>query len=193
MAAPLYTDLPTLKLALNITTTDASRDALLNVALKGAGRAIYRRTGGRRFDKDAAPTVRVIDTPGRVVWDRRLCKMRLMVPDLATATGLLVQSEDGSVTYADVDVVYPDSPDRPITDLARGAWPHRVKLTGTFGWPEVPEDIIQAHLLQAMRYYRRKDSPEGIAGSAEWGLVRVPRMDPDVEEMIAGYCIPAVG
>lgn len=192
MAAPLYTDKPTLKLALNINTADTERDPLLDIALNGAGRAIYRRTGGRRFDKDAAPTVRILDTPGRVVWDRQLCKERLMVPDIATATGLLVQSEDGATTY-DFDVVYPDSPDRPITDLARGAWPRRVKITATFGWPEVPEDIIQAHLLQAMRLYRRKDSPEGIAGSAEWGLVRVPRVDPDVEEMIADYCFPAVG
>jgi hypothetical protein len=191
MPAPLYTDKPTLKLALNINTSDTARDSLLDTALKGAARAIYRRTGQRRFDKDAAPTTRILFTEGRVVWDRALCRFRLMVPDIATDTGLLVQDETGTVNY-DFEVVYPDDPAYPITDLARGAWPRKVKLTARFGWPEVPEDIVQAHLLQAMRYYRRKDSPEGIAGSAEWGLVRVPRIDPDVEEMIQDYCFPAV-
>lgn len=191
MAAPVYTNLATLKLALGIKTTDTTRDPLLNIALNGGARAIYRRTGKRRFDKDPAPTTRTIETRLRTVWDRRLCKHRLMLPDIATATGLLVRSPDWSVTYP-VDILYPDSPDEPITGVAYYDFPWQVEVTATFGWPSVPDDIVQAHLLQSMRYYRRKDSPEGIAGSAEWGLVRVPRVDPDVEEMIADYCFPAV-
>lgn len=189
MAAPQYATRDTLKLALNIT--DSSRDSLVDIALAAAARAIYRRTGKRRFDKDPAPTTRILDVRGRQVWDRRLCAYRLMTPDIATAAGIEIKSEDGTASYL-VKPVYPDSPDEPIQGLI-GTFPDRIALTAQFGWPEVPDDIIQAHLLQAMRYYRRKDSPEGIAGSAEWGLVRVPRVDPDVEEMIQDYCYPAVG
>ena len=191
MSVPLYVDVDTLKLALGIKTTDPTRDPLLDIALSGAARAIYRRTGKRRFDQDSTPTSKIIETRGRTVWDRHLCRHRLLLPDIATATGLLVQDEAGTTTYP-VDIQYPDSPDEPITSVAMYAFPWRVKVTATFGWPNVPDDIVQAHLLQAMRYYRRKDSPEGIAGSAEWGLVRVPRVDPDVEEMISDYCYPAV-
>ena len=191
MAVPSYVQLETLKLALGMTKPgETYRDELLNIALSGAARAISRKTGNRRFDRDPVPTSRVIATVGRTLWDRRWREYRLMVPDIAAVDGLVVASETGVVEFSATPVA-PDDPSEPITGIL-GSFPDRVRITAVWGWPETPDDIIQAQLLQAMRYYRRKDSPEGIAGSAEWGLVRIPRLDPDVAEMIEDYCFPAV-
>jgi hypothetical protein len=52
---------------------------------------------------------------------------------------------------------------------------------------------VQATLIQAARLYRRKDSPEGVTGSAEWGVVRLPRIDPDVSALIKDLTLPGIG
>jgi hypothetical protein len=57
----------------------------------------------------------------------------------------------------------------------------------------VPDEVVQATLLQAGRLYRRKDSPEGVTGSADWGMVRLPRLDPDVMALIEPYMLPGFG
>ncbi len=48
-------------------------------------------------------------------------------------------------------------------------------------------------LLTAARLYRRKDSPEGIIGSNDFGTVRVTRFDPDIESMAAPVLDWSVG
>lgn len=87
---------------------------------------------------------------------------------------------------------------RPITALLRvgGIWGYergRVRVTARFGWPDVPDDIEQAALIQASRLFKRKDSPEGVTGSAEWGVVRLSRRDPDVWNLIEPYILPGFG
>lgn len=191
MAIPTYIDRDTLKLAVGMKLVDTTRDPLLDIAIAGAARAIFRKTGQRRFDKDQTPTTQLVPTLNRVVWDRVWYDYRLILPDIASQVGLLVQSETGVLDIAHT-VIAPSDNSKPITGIL-GTFPDRIRVTAQFGWPEVPGDIVQAHLIQSMRYYRRKDSPEGIAGTAEWGLVRVPRLDPDVAEMLEDYCYPAVG
>ena len=63
-----------------------------------------------------------------------------------------------------------------------------VRITGVFGWPEVPKAINQATVIQAMRHYKRLDSPLGVAGFGDFGVVRVSRfLDPDVEQLVQPY------
>lgn len=52
------------------------------------------------------------------------------------------------------------------------AWNRKVKL---------------ACLMQAARYWKRKDSPEGVAGFGDLGPIRVMSFDPDVERMVGRY------
>ena len=81
----------------------------------------------------------------------------------------------------------------PVTELLSGwgGWPGlRVRVTARWGWPVVPRDVSMATLLLANRLYLRKDSPEGVAGSSEWGAVRLSRWDPDVEALISPYIMP---
>lgn len=48
-------------------------------------------------------------------------------------------------------------------------------------------DIELAMLMQAGRLYRRRSSPEGVAGFGEFGAVRVSRIDADIEALLAPY------
>lgn len=196
--APVYTDLATLKLALSIT--DTARDSLLNKAIAGAEMAINRRTG-RRFDKDGAASARTYRTIGRVICDRD--GEALIVDDISTASALVVEVGDGTTWTTLAATDYDTEPDnatiqgRPITRIrylyGGFRWYRKARVTAIWGWPAVPDDIVTAALIQAGRYYRRKDSPEGIAGSADWGLVRVPNLDPDVKAMLDPYMLPGFG
>jgi hypothetical protein len=65
-----------------------------------------------------------------------------------------------------------------------------VKVTGVWGWASVPMSIKQATILMASRLYKRNDSPLGVAGFGEIGVVRVSRLDPDVEALISPFKKP---
>lgn len=65
-----------------------------------------------------------------------------------------------------------------------------VKITGVWGWASVPMPIKQATILMASRLYKRNDSPLGVAGFGEIGVVRVSRLDPDVEALIMPFRKP---
>ena len=63
-----------------------------------------------------------------------------------------------------------------------------VKVTAVFGWPAVPKAIEQATILQAARHFKRFDSPLGVAGFGDFGVVRVSRfLDPDVQMLVEPY------
>ncbi|KAB8162924.1 phage gp6-like head-tail connector protein [Streptomyces sp. 3MP-14] len=189
-----YADLATLKSALHIAPDDTSADALLNSAVASASRSIDVACG-RRFWLDDEATERVFSLRGRL-----LCSEdgeRLLVDDIG-ADDITVETggAGGWTPVNEVDLA-PDNAvarGRPVTALIAGGWAGpRVRITARWGWPAVPDDIRQAALIQAQRLYRRKDSPEGVTGSAEWGVVRLSRRDPDVWSLIEHYQAPGFG
>lgn len=192
-----YADREALKVRLNIEPTDTSRDGMLDSALAAASRGIDRSTG-RRFWLDPEATARTFTLSGRV-----MCGdggERLLLDDMGAAP-TLVETGSGS-SWATV-TGYDTAPDnaivrgRPITALllAFGGWGAgpRARVTAAWGWPTVPDEITEATLIQAARLYRRKDSPEGITGSAEWGVVRLSRRDPDAWALIEHFVVPGFG
>ena len=56
-------------------------------------------------------------------------------------------------------------------------WPFtrldRIQITGQWGWPAVPLAVKQACLQLATDFYKFKDAPFGMAGSADLGVVHV--------------------
>ncbi|WP_234431794.1 phage head-tail connector protein [Streptomyces sp. NRRL S-241] len=193
-----YADLGMLKRQLNLDDDDDSRDALLEQALTAASRSIDRATG-RRFWLDGTAVQRVYRPQGRTVLEDD--GTVLLVDDIGSTSGLVV--ETGSPAAWSALTGWETLPDnaltdgRPVTALLRaGSWgsgTSRVRITARFGWPAVPDEIVQATLLQANRLYKRKDSPEGVTGSAEWGVVRLSRRDPDVWNLIEPYVLPGFG
>lgn len=196
-----YATLETLKLQVGIGATDATRDTLLNQVLGSASRGIDAYTG-RRFYADADATARTYRTRDRVVGDPD--GDLIYVDDISTETGLIVETRTGSGASVSWTAVtdYLTEPDNAlakgeaITSLRRDrrCWAtDQLRVTAKWGWPAIPDVVVQATLLQAGRLYKRKDSPEGVSGSAEWGVMRVSRIDPDVQALLAHLVLPAVG
>lgn len=87
---------------------------------------------------------------------------------------------------------FPYTTIRPIDG---GYWPMSVyrgqasvRVQATFGWPDVPDPVVRAAVLQASRLFTRNDSPLGVAGFGDMGVMRVSRfVDPDVEALLNPY------
>jgi hypothetical protein len=62
-----------------------------------------------------------------------------------------------------------------------------VEVVGTFGWAAVPIAIKQAVLMLAQRQFKRYDSPLGVAGVGDLGIMRVSRIDPDVQALVSPF------
>jgi len=61
-----------------------------------------------------------------------------------------------------------------------------LKITGSFGYASTTPAIIrEACLLQSVRVFKRKDSPFGVAGIGELGVVRISTLDPDVKMLLS--------
>lgn len=191
-----YAELAELKAMRDIT--DNADDTLLQSRLTRASRAIDDRTG-RRFYADGSATARTYRTRGRTVHDDD--GELLLVDDVSTTTGLVVEVGDGSSWTAVTD--YDTEPEnaiargRAIESLRRtlGCWStnRRVRVTAAWGWPAVPDPIVEATLLLANRRWMRKNSPEGISGWATEGATRVSRFDPDIEDLVGPYVLEGFG
>lgn len=195
---PEYTSLATVKDMLGKTTAD-DRDNLITAAIVAGASWIDRRTG-RSFGADTSTSQRVFRPRGRVICDGT--DEILRVDDFATETGLVVETATGIGGTWTAVTTYETGPDNAAAYgksysqiRATAGWiPYagKVRVTARWGWPMVPDEIAQANALLAARLYRRKDSPQGVLGSPEWGPMRVSRADPDVESLIAPFVIPLI-
>jgi hypothetical protein len=69
-----------------------------------------------------------------------------------------------------------------------------VRITAQFGFgTAIPVDVQQACVLMSLRQYSRYNSPLGVAGFGDMGAVRVSRIDPDIQSMLAPYRRNVVG
>jgi hypothetical protein len=64
----------------------------------------------------------------------------------------------------------------------------RITITGKWGWPAPPAPIVEATSILAGRLLNRSRTPNAIAAVGMDGVgVRIPRVDPDVQAMLAPY------
>lgn len=200
MATTLYATLDELKTRLQISLTDTTQDAALTDVLTAACRQVDEDCG-RRFYLDAAASARVLNPYGRTACTSR--GYELLVDDIGSTAELIVETGSGSSYTAITDYeTFPDNAitlGRPVTSLL-GVWQpwaftrqDRVRVTAVWGWPSVPSQIKQATLIEAQRLSRRKDSPEGVAGFNDLGVVRLARYDPDYDRLISSYKLPGFG
>ena len=69
-----------------------------------------------------------------------------------------------------------------------------VKVVGQFGWASIPEPIKFATIIQASRLYKRLESPLGVAGISDIGIMRVgSNIDGDVAQLINPYRLLRTG
>lgn len=189
-----YVSIDILKEELDIDPDSTDQDDKATRAVTGATAAIDNRTGWGYpgFWKTASATARTLDLDGNVTVSRRSGAQLLLGTGIASATGLQVAG------YPSASLRPSDCFDRqrPATSIRLGSWAPatgQLVVTAFWGWPDLPDDVVNACLMQATRYFRRSGSPEGVAGSAEWGLVRIPYLDPDVRAIVDHYRRPGVG
>jgi hypothetical protein len=190
-----YTTPAVVKGMLGKTTAD-DRDDLIIQAVAAASRMIDQRCG-RRFYADATATPRTFTAHDRhlTVGDAQ----SLRIDDYVTGDDVTVETKTGFAgTWTPVTGWEPgpdnaDADGMPWTEVVyQAGWlgdTTKIRVTARWGWPSVPDGVAQAAALLAARLYRRKDSPQGVLGSAEWGVARVSRFDPDVESLIAPYIL----
>jgi hypothetical protein len=196
---PDYATLAEFKRYVRIDAADVTDDDELQGALSAASRAIDDATD-RQFGVLSAAAARYI-TP---VWSDDLGKWTLPIDDLMDSTGLVVKSDLDDDGVFETTIAAGDRYLWPIDAPALGRpWSHivlrstaqfmlrsgSVEVTALYGWTAVPATIKTATLLQASRFYKRRDAPFGIAGSPELGnqIRLLPKADPDVEVMVRDY------
>lgn len=191
-----YCTLPELRTWMSDTGSILPTELLEN-AITATSRMIERYTG-RKFWKDAIPNVRryrVTETD--IAW----------VDDIASTTDLVVKTDDladgtfattwSSTDYdlspfnADVetDVPYAFHRIHAVERLFPVNYYRRtLEVTAQFGWSSVPEQVKQACLMKSNILVLRKDSPYGIAGFSEFGVVRINRTeDPEITRLLAPF------
>lgn len=198
----MYASVAKLKAQLGIPADDTTRDSMLQDVLLAVSTQINLATDRPRGFSLATgiPTTRTFRAgDGTVTSDAD--GSVLAVDDIGSTSGLVVQygtTSGGWTTVAAADVEL--APVGAIDDgwpatgllLFGRSWPSgygtRIRVTADWGWPAgAIATIDQAALIQGARVFKRKDSPEGVLGSAEWGSVRVSRVDPDVEAMLQPF------
>ena len=190
-----YISLDLVKKALRIT--DDIDDQILELSIEAASREIdgycervfYQTTEARVFIPEDSFTCRI--------------------DDLVTLTTLKTSTtgETFDETWASTDyqleplngqaggLESPATRIRAIGDYVFPTWEPRnvnhyeatVQVTGVWGWSAIPTAVEQAALLLTLRQYRRYDSPLGVAGFDEMGVVRVGRIDPDVQKLLMPF------
>lgn len=188
-----YASLNETKSALRIT--DSVDDSLLEMAIESASRLIDGYAGRQFFSSGTAIRYYTAD-------DDFVCE----IDDISSSTITLVTAMDADAVF-DTTWATTDYQLEPLNGVLDGqAWPYTriravgdylwpisggealVKLTAVFGWPAVPIAIKQATIIQASRIFKRLDSPLGVAGFGDLGVMRVSSsLDPDVAQLVAPY------
>lgn len=186
-----YATLADVKAALKIT--DNMDDSLLEIAVESASREIDGYTG-RYFYNGGTATRNYAATDSWVTFvDDLQSVSELSTTDevggsytVWTANDFQLEPLNGLVNgltqpYTSIravnQYVFPFLADRAL-----------VKVTGVWGWASVPVAVKQATILLAARIFKRNDSPLGVAGFGEMGVVRVgSRLDPDVQHLVDPY------
>lgn len=182
-----YVTLSQLKAALRIT--DQVDDSLLTTALNSAT-AYVNNYCERSFAVGTATTERIYIPTGRFdvlqIDDASDIAEVAIDEDLDRSFSTVLRDLDFQpepLNPTTIGSAYPFTSIRPVEDGYWPMWENRatVRVTGTFGWPEVPDAVKEATLLQASRLFTRLDSPLGVAGFGDMGAMRVSfRGDPDV-------------
>jgi hypothetical protein len=200
-----YASLNDLKSALRIQ--DGVDDTLLELALESASRMVDEYTMRNFYNGGTAARVFVPDHNDLVAIDDAISISAIAVSTMMNKTYDQVWS---NVDYQlePLNNVADGLPGWPYTriravgnfEFPTGETRYRyegrygqediatVQVTGVWGWSAVPTAVKQATIIQAMRIFKRLDSPLGVISSPETGFFRVSsRIDPDVAMLLNSY------
>ena len=184
-----YATLAQVKAALRIT--DTVDDSLLEMAIESGSRAIDGYANRNFYANGTA--VRVFTPSDSFMTE---------IDDLISVTTLKTKSDDDSgfdTTWTTDDyqleplngradgITTPYTNIRAVGDYLFSQFEGEatVQITGVWGWATTPIAVTQACVIQSSRIYKRLDSPLGVAGISDIGIMRVSnRLDPDVAQLV---------
>lgn len=204
-----YASVDDYKLRRKDTTYDLDADSRIGAVLLAASRAVDVHCR-RLFGKSDSAETRVYTATSRTF---------VAIDDLALLSGVTVEVDlDADLTcettLATSDYyfeqlplyVQPDPPPystlrlAPLAAQAFPLTPRAIAVTGLFGWPSVPQNVIEATLRLASRLEALPSAPLGIAqasattsntfGGSQGGTRLIMPDDADVKRLLAPYVRP---
>lgn len=204
MAHTQYVDKDDLKAYIGLTGT--AQDDNIDTAIDSASRLIDSICG-RKFSQDESVVVKTFTPKSSIYLD---------TPDISTTTGLIVKVDDNddgtfetTLTLNTDYIVEPTNPrvikitggttyyepynkitilDTRSSERFDPSIKNNVQVTAKFGYSAIPEDIKTATLIQALRYFKRKDTPFNTYGDINTGVSELfSRLDPDVQTILKGH------
>lgn len=175
-----------------------SNATLADAAVNAASRAIDDYTGQFFFSTSAAVARTFTATQPD----------RIKLPPFSSTSGLIVATDDGNNgSYNQTWTITTDYILKPDSGYDHAGQVHsynelhavggrrfplgprpRVQVTAQWGWTAVPPQVYEACLIMAGRIYKRQDSPTGVEGGYDFGVVRIStRTDPDVAMLLSKY------
>jgi hypothetical protein len=186
-----YATLAELKAVMRIPSADTIDDVLLETSIEAASRQLdgfcervfYSKSGTRVFTPNDSYVVETDDIASITT---------LMTANDGKTFDLTWQPKDYQLEPLNGQaggIVTPATQIRAVDDYLFPVLGGEatVKITGTFGWSAVPIAIKQATLMLAQRQFKRYDSPLGVTGVGELGVIRVSRIDPDVQALVSPF------
>lgn len=162
----------------------AGHDDRITWALKSASRGIDKFCG-RQFNKAGSVTARVFRPEGQLL---------VKVDDFHTTAGLVVATDDDGDGVFETTWSASDYQLEPLNGVVDGepGWPWwtiravgsrnfpcsrrgraTVRVTADWGWPALPDPVREACQIVALETYKLPEAPFGVAGFAEFGVMRV--------------------
>jgi hypothetical protein len=204
MAHTQYVDKDDLKAYIGLTGT--AQDNNIDTAIDSACRLIDSICG-RKFSQDESVVVKTFTPKSSIYLD---------TPDISTTTGLIVKLDDNddgtfeTTLILNTDyIVEPTNPrvikitggttyyepynkitilDTRSSERFDPSIKNNIEITAKWGYSAVPEDIKTATLIQALRYFKRKDTPFNTYGDINTGVSELfSRLDPDVQTILKGH------
>lgn len=187
-----YATLAQVKAGLRIPTNDTVDDTLLEMATESASRLIDSYLGRRVFQSGTITRSYAPEFTNVVQTD-----------DIA-GTAVTITSSSGADGVYDITFEASDFQLEPLNGIADGVTmpftriraigdyafvtafgEATLRVQGVFGFPATPTEITQATIIQASRIFKRLDSPLGVMGFGDLGVIRVgAKLDPDVAQLV---------
>lgn len=184
MTATNYTTTDQFKTYASIPTSDTSDDTIIGAVVQ----SVYSAINGYCSRVFATAT-------GSRIFEACCNSFTIDVDDISTATGVTISHDDGNTGVYGTTWTASDYELRPLNGLLNGQpWAYteihavgnqsfpitysgsdraHIQISATWGWPAVPADVTQAAYILAMDVYKSKDAPFGVAGTTEFGNIRV--------------------
>lgn len=177
-----------------VNVTGTTHDDLLSKAINSVSRKIDLFCGRRFYSVSETRYYKATDV---------YC---LDVNDIASSSGVTIETDlDGDGTYeytwsatdytlAGYNETLDGWPYTQIETLPLGLYTfpkvrRGTKVTASFGWPDIPDPVVMACIIQSNRIWSRLKAPLGTTGATAIGnlTMTLPDLDPDVKDLLMQY------